>query len=388
MACAAWFIFLSHGYGERPDLMPALYRVPIFFPGVVAFTTVGALIAARQPRNPIGWLFLASGICSATGGFAEGYWRYALLVRPSELPGGVLVLWVNTRPYVLGTVFELLLLLLFPTGRPLTRWWWLAGALVIIGTLTQLTAQALLPGPLDPSVLIANPLGLTGAADLLQRTYDVGTALVLGGALATILSLLLRLWRARGVERQQVKLLVPAFAIYMAAQSAVIYTVSSSWEGFSPATSIAFIAQGLGSLLVAGAAGVAILRHHLFDIDLIIRRTLVYSILTLMLGTTYFVGVVALQALFVRLTGQQSTLAVVASTLVIAALFGPLREGLQAVVDRRFDRSRYDARLVLEQFAARAQQQADLDTLSADLLATVDETLKPEQVTLWLARKP
>jgi hypothetical protein len=386
MAIAAWLVFLSRGYGETPGLMPPFERLP-FFLGYLAFATVGALIAARQPRNPVGWLFLANGVIADAGGFAEGYWRYALLVRPGELPGGMLMLWVNTRPYDFGTIFELLLFLLFPTGRPLTRRWWLAGALVIIGGLTQAIAAALLPMPLDPSVPIMNPLGLAGAAPLLQRASGLGAALVILGSLAIIVSLLMRLRRARGIERQQVKLLIPALAVYMAAQIAVIYTVSRPWEGFSPATNLAFIAQVLGSLLVAGAAGVAILRHHLFDIDLIIRRTLVYAVVTATLGAIYFGAVVALQSLFVRLTGQESALAVVASTLAIAGLFQPLRRGVQAIVDRRFDRTRYDARLVLEQFAARAQREADLDTLSADLVATVDEALKPEQVTLWLTRR-
>ncbi|HEU5101867.1 MAG TPA: hypothetical protein VFU22_22755 [Roseiflexaceae bacterium] len=387
MAVAVWLTFLCRGYGETSGLMPPFERSLIFIPGYIAFTTVGALIAARKPHNPVGWLFLASSATSDAGWFAEGYWRYALLVRQGELPGGMVMLWVNTRPYTLSSICELLLLLLFPTGRPLTRRWWLAGALVILGALTQVITQALLPVPLDPSMLIINPLGLPEAAGFLQRASDLGAALVILGSLATILSLLLRLRRARGVERQQVKLLIPALVVYMAAQIAVIYTVSRPWEGFSPATNLAFIAQVLGSLLVAGAAGVAILRHHLFDIDLIIRRTLVYAIVTATLGAIYFGAVVLLQALFVRLTGQESALAVVASTLAIAALFQPLRRGVQAIVDRRFDRTRYDARLVLEQFAVRAQREADLDTLSTDLLATVDEALKPEQVTLWLTRR-
>jgi hypothetical protein len=142
----------------------------------------------------------------------------------------------------------------------------------------------------------------------------------------------------------------------------------------------------LGFMLLPVCLGIAITRYRLFDIAIIIRRTLVYSTLTLSLGAIYLLTVVALQALFVRLTGQESTLAVVASTLAIAALFGPLRAWVQSFIDRRFFRKKYDAQQVLHQFAARAQQQADLDALSTDLLATVDETLKPEQVTLWLTR--
>jgi hypothetical protein len=244
-----------------------------------------------------------------------------------------------------------------------------------------------MPGLLDPAAPISNPFGLSDAAQFLQTVSDLGTALVLLGALAAILSLVLRLRRARGVERQQIKLLVPALAVYVAAQAAVVYTVSRSWEGFSSATNLTFVLQSFASVLVAVAAGVAILRHHLFDIDLIIRRTLVYAVVTATLGAIYLGAVVLLQGLFVRLTGQESTLAVVASTLAIAALFRPLRNRVQRLVDHRFYRARYDAQLVLERFATRAQRDADIDALAADLLGTVDETLKPERVTLWLVRR-
>ncbi|MBC8160186.1 MAG: hypothetical protein H7Z42_03120 [Roseiflexaceae bacterium] len=151
-------------------------------------------------------------------------------------------------------------------------------------------------------------------------------------------------------------------------------------------SAVASVGNGLAFPVFACCIAVAILRYRLFDIDVIIRRTLVYSVLSLTLGATYLVGVVALQALFVRLTGQESALAVVASTLVIAALFGPVRRRVQAVIDRRFYRRKYDARLVLEQFALRAQQQADLDALAADIVGVVDETVQPEDVQLWLVR--
>jgi hypothetical protein len=378
--------FLAGGHGNGPGDSPLFERFLLSLPNTIAFATVGALVATRQPRNPVGWLFIGSQLVGITGELAEAYWRYALLMRPGTLPGGTLALWLNVRLYFVMRIFELLLILLFPTGRPLSRRWWLAGYLVILGVLIQVIAQALIPGQLDPSLPIANPIGLAGRTALLERISIIGGILTMAGALATALALILRLRRARGVERQQVKLLIPALAVYMAAQIAVIYTVSRPWEGFSSAINAAFVLQALSAVLVAVAAGVAILRHHLFDIDLIIRRTLVYAVVTTTLGAIYLVAVVALQTLFVRLTGQESALAVVASTLAVAALFQPLRRRVQATVDRRFDRSRYDARLVLAQFTARAQREADLDTVSADLLATVDETLKPEQVTLWLAR--
>jgi hypothetical protein len=348
--------FLAGGYGNGPADIPLFERFLLYLPNTIAFVTVGALVAARQPRNPVGWLFIGSQLVGVTGEFAEAYWRYALLVRPGELPGGALMLWVNTRPYLVMRIFELLLMLLFPTGRPLSPRWWLAGWLVIVGVIIQVGAQALIPGQLDPSTPIVNPLGLASRGGLLERISTVGGALTVLGALATAGALILRLRRARGVERQQVKLLAAALVVYVAGIVAVAATAPHvPGVSPSPATNAAFVFQALSGVLVAVAAGVAILRHHLFDIDLIIRRTLVYTLLTLTLGGAYFLCVIALQGLFVRLTGQENALAVVASTLSIAVLFQPLRRRVQVA--------------------------------AADLLATVDETLKPERATLWLMRR-
>jgi len=355
MAAVVGFAFLARGYAEPPGAMPLFPRLMIFLPGTFAFQTVGALIAARQPRNPVGWLFLASSLAAWLGGFAESYWRYALLVRPGELPGGMLMLLVNTRPYTVGTIFELLLILLFPSGRPLSRRWWLACWLAILGALTILTALVLMPGPLDPAVPIANPVGLVGAAALLQRISDLGTALQLIGTFAAVLSLILRLRRARGVERQQVKLLVSALVVYLAAQSVIILAVARSWQGLTAAADLSFVLQSLASVLVAVAAGVAILRYRLWDIDIIIRRTLVYGALTLTLGLVY-VGCILLSRTLVAPYIGGSELAIVASTLAIAALFNPLRRRIQNLIDKRFYRRKYNAAKVLAAFGTTARE--------------------------------
>ena len=355
MAAVVGFAFLARGYAEPPGAMPLFPRLMIFLPGTFAFQTVGALIAARQPRNPVGWLFLASSLAAWLGGFAESYWRYALLVRPGELPGGMLMLLVHTRPYTVGTIFELLLILLFPSGRPLSRRWWLACWLAILGALTILTALVLMPGPLDPAVPIANPVGLVGAAALLQRISDLGTALQLIGTFAAVLSLILRLRRARGVERQQVKLLVSALVVYLAAQSVIILAVARSWQGLTAAADLSFVLQSLASVLVAVAAGVAILRYRLWDIDIIIRRTLVYGALTLTLGLVY-VGCILLSRTLVAPYIGGSELAIVASTLAIAALFNPLRRRIQNLIDKRFYRRKYNAAKVLAAFGTTARE--------------------------------
>jgi hypothetical protein len=371
--------YLGRSYPGDPADLPLFIRFAVYLPIIIAFPSIGALIAVRQPRNPIGWLFLAWGFVVGVAGFAEAYWRYVLFVRPGALPGGELMVWINVRPYPIawGVVFALLVLL-FPTGRPPSRGWWVVGWVIMLGGLIQQAALAFLPGPLAQSVTITNPLGLSGAAPFLQLSANLGSGMLLLGMLGAVLSVLTRLRRAQGIERQQVKWFASALVLNLATSTLFFYSVQLP---------LIDVLQALAGALVAVAAGIAILRHHLFDIDLIIRRTLVYAVVSATLASIYFGAVVTLQALFVRLTGQESTVAVVASTLAIAALFGPLRAWVQAQVDRRFDRTRYDARLVLEQFAARAQREAELDALSADLLATVDETLKPERATLWLKRR-
>jgi hypothetical protein len=371
--------YLSRSYPADPTDLPLFIRFVVYLPIIIAFPTIGALIAVRQPRNPIGWLFLAWELVAGVAGFAEAYWRYALFVRPGALPGGELMLWINVRPYTIawGVVFALLVLL-FPTGRPPSRGWWVVGWVIMLGGLINQAALAFLPGPLAPSVTITNPLGHAGAAPFVQFSANLGSGMLVLGMLGAVLSVITRLRRAQGIERQQVKWFAAAL---------VLNLVTSTFFFYPVRLPLIDVLQALAGALVAVAAGIAILRHHLFDIDLIIRRTLVYAVVSAMLASIYFGAVVMLQALFVRLTGQESTVAVVASTLAIAALFGPLRGWVQRQIDRRFDRTRYDARLVLEQFAARAQQEADLDALSADLLTTVDETLKPEQATLWLVRR-
>jgi hypothetical protein len=352
---------------------------------MAAFPTIGALIAARHPRNPIGWLFLASGLVGAFGLFAEGYWRYALFVQPGVLPAGELMLWVNVRPYAIDTVFSTLLILLFPTGRPLSRRWWIAGWLIILGCLINQAALAFMPGPLDSSVTITNPVGLSEAAPFLQFSANLGNYVQVLGVLGAVLSVIVRLRRAHGIERQQVKLLAFALAIYAATLGPIFFLASPSGEPW-PILNILFVAQALAGAVVAVAAGIAMLRYHLWDVDIIIRRTLVYSVLTLTLGLVY-VGCIVLSHTLVASYIGGSELAIVASTLAIAALFNPLRRNIQRVIDKRFYRRKYDAAKVLASFGATARDETDLDRLSAAMLKVVDETMQPEFAGLWL-REP
>ena len=378
--------FLAWSYPpDANDPLSFFTRGWLYLPASVAFATIGALIAARQPRNPIGWLFLAMGLVSVFGEIAEGYWRYALFVRPGALPAGELMLWINVRPYFFLPIFSALLVLFFPTGGPPSRRWWVAGWLIIVGGLTNVVANAFIPDPLDVSVTITNPLGLSGAVRFLRFSAALGNYLLLLGALGTLMSLVIRFRRAGAVERQQIKWLAYALAFYVAsiglATSLITPTVKPS-----PLVNLLFVVQAFSGALVAAAAGIAILRYRLWDIDIIIRRTLVYSLLTLTLGLVYLGCILISRTLIAPYLGG-SELAIVASTLAIAALFNPLRRRIQNLIDRRFYRRKYDAAKVLETFGATMCDETDLERLTADLLQVVDETMQPEFVGLWL-REP
>jgi len=380
---ASVLAFLARSYpADAADLLGLFSRLWLYLPIIAAFPTIGALIAARQPRNPIGWLLLSIGLVGAFGQIAEGYWRYALFVRPGTLPAGELMLWVNTRPYLIVALLSVLLILLFPTGRPPSRRWWIVGWLIVFGGLVNFGALALMPGPLEPSVSITNPLGLSGAAPFLQFSADLGAYLLLLGALGAVLSLIVRFRRANGIERQQIKLLAYPLTIYGVLFAMIISSAPPSGE-LPPIFNLLFALQALAGVFVAVAAGIAILRYRLWDIDVVIRRTLIYGALTLTLGLVYLGCILLSRTLVAPYTGG-SELAIVASTLAIAALFSPLRRRIQNLIDKRFYRRKYDAAKVLAAFGATARDETDLERLTAEMLRVVDETVQPEFVGLWL----
>ena len=276
-----------------------------------------------------------------------------------------------------------LVLLLFPDGRLLSRRWRFVVWVNLIAILL-IFAWNFEPGLIESLGLlkVANPFGVAGAGALLKALGEIGFFLVLAVAIAGAISLVIRFRRSRGEERQQIKWFVLAGAVFCAvlAVAPVLWTLP-----LTPATEWIWptlFLLGLGT--IPAATGVAILKYRLYDIDILINRTLVYGSLTVALVALYFGGIVVLQRVFVFLTGQQSTLAVVASTLVIAALFNPLRRRIQSFIDRRFYRSKYDARKTLEAFSARLRDETDLQALNNDLVGVVRETMQPAHVTLWL----
>jgi hypothetical protein len=345
---------------------------------ILAFSTVGVLVASRRPENPIGWLFCCGAFVWGLGELGLEYGVYALVTAPGALPAGVWAALFGAWARGLGGFFMVLfLLLLFPTGRLPSRRWrvvvWAAMGYVALFT----TVNWLSPVTQDFRLSsVRNPLGI-----------DLEVMNLLGGVLYLSLPLLVlasgaavivRFRRSKGDERQQIKWFAYAVVVMV-----FLFTLGFSFG----LTQVARVGPLVFAVPLAGlpvAVGIAILRHRLYDIDLLINRTLVYGSLTATLIALYFAGIVLLQRLFVLLTGERSTLAVVASTLLIAALFNPLRRRVQAFVDRRFYRKKYDARKTLEAFAATLRDETDLETLNDHLVTVVKDTMQPAYASLWL----
>jgi hypothetical protein len=298
-------------------------------------------------------------------------------------------------------------MLLFPDGRLPSRHWRLVAWIAVLAAALTVLGDAFAPGQLRTHPYIENPFGVVGVIGSGLTTYEffaaslvLGTALLLMISLIALCSLFLRVHRARGDERQQLKwflyaavpavislspALLDAMLLHFSSNfllfnTAYNYNVIVSWDFLTYSIYVAVFA----ALIVPVFTYIAILKYRLYNIDILINRTLVYGSLTATLIALYFGGIVLLQTLFVALTGQQSTLAVVASTLLIAALFTPLRRRIQSFIDRRFYRRKYDARKTLEAFSAQLRDETDLEALNNDLIGVVRETMQPEHVSLWL----
>jgi hypothetical protein len=337
---------------------------------------VGALIASRHPGNAIGWIFLAVAVATGLGGVAGAYADHWLGGGGGSQTLGETAAWYATLswiPFIL--VPCTFLLLLFPDGRLLSRRWrwvaWCAGAGIVGGLLTS----ALQPGPLEDYPQLENPYGIESA--LLDPLTGLAFLTLLIAIVGSSASLVVRFRRARGQLRHQIKWLALAGAF--AGLIVPIATAGSELWG-ELATNVASM---LGVLALPLAAAIAILRHRLYDIDVVINRTLVYGALTATLGGTYLALV-----LLIGLAVGNSDLAIAGSTLTVAALFRPARARIQEEVDRRFYRRRYDAQRTLEGFSAHIRDQMDLAALSTDLSGVVRETLQPAHVTLWLRERP
>jgi hypothetical protein len=343
----------------------------------VAFAAVGSVIVSRRPENVIGWLLVAAGLASAIQAFTELYAMYAVLAHPGSLPAGRDVAWVQAWIWMVpvallgGFVFPL-----FPDGKlPSPRWrWipWLAGAGMVLGIIGTGLAQ----GPLQNFRTIRNPFGVQGNP---FQVFGGGGFPFIASVVAGCVSVFVRFGRAGGTERQQVKWL---------AFSGVFVAVMLLPAGLTAsASSTAVLAKAFQDALLVGfaaiplAIGVAVLRYRLYEIDRIINRTLVYGLLTALLGGVYVGLAVGLGSV---VSSNQNSLVIAGSTLVVAALFTPARRRIQALIDRRFYRRRYDAGHTLEVFSARLRDEVDLDELREHLLRVVGETMQPARAQLWL----
>jgi hypothetical protein len=367
----------------------ALYLVGealILLAAPLVFAIVAALIVSRQPRNTIGWVLMVPVGLYVVGGPIQRYIESLAPSSPEPTMPLLLMLWFNNWNWLLLIIPLLLILLLFPSGRPPTpRWRWVSVAVIVWAALFVLmeTLAKRISAGTTPVLVFDNPIGVL-RDDTAELLFGVWIAGLLALVVACAVALFVRYRRANDTEREQIKWLLYACAVFL-----VVY-MSGFVSGLGGTASLGGyiwgVFFGLSVLTLPAAIGIAILRYRLYEIDIVINRTLVYGSLTAMLLSAYFGGVAATQGIFRTITGheEQPQLAVVVSTLGIAALFNPLRRRIQSFIDKRFYRRKYDARKTLEAFSARLRDETDLDALSDDLVGVVRETMQPEHVSLWL----
>jgi len=346
----------------------------VFFLSIVSFGALGALILTRQPTNRYGWLMTAIAFVHALGYFAAGLAGYLLYRDATPAPGGVgaawFFVWSAAVHYVPSAT---LVFLLFPDGRLPSRRWRPLAVLTLISLVVAPIGVATLEGPLAVFTAFSNPFGLPGPVPL--ALVGIGTILGAICVAGSVASLFARYRSAAGVERQQLK-----WILYGAAASLVVAVVVLGLG--VPVTSAATYLS-VATVVLAVAAGVAILRYHLFDIDLLINRTLVYGITTGGIAASFVIGIIVLQTLVRPFTGG-SEIAVAGSTLASLGLVGPVRRWAQDGVDRRFYRARFDSARTVDDFAVRLRDQVDLDAVRVDLLTTVAQTMQPAHASVWL----
>jgi hypothetical protein len=348
--------------------------------GIVGAPILGGLIASRRPRNPYGWVWLGFGMGFALQQFAASYAAYAL-VEPDTLVAPLTISRVLGLGNQVALALAPFLFLLFPTGRLPSRRW---RPLAWISALSGVTILVLV-------FLFDNPDQVGGTIGIVAA----GVVFVIFATIAlSALSLLFRYRRASGMERQQLKwvaftaVLAGSFLVGQQLAWLAAILVVNSFGGELPGLnrSLENLLTVTFNVCLYAGVGIAILRYRLYDIDIIINRTLVYGSLTVSLALVYLGGVISLQGVLRALTGQGSQLAIVASTLAIAALFNPLHRRIQSFIDRRFYRSKYDARKTLEEYSTKLRDETDLDELRGGLVRVVRETVQPEHVSLWLRR--
>jgi hypothetical protein len=373
LAMTWWLDHLLRQAG-RPELVLLDARGVPYVLAILSAATVGAVLASRRPGHPVGWLLLALGLAVAVTGFAEGYARYGVLARPGGLPAAGYVAQYSPAAILSALASIGLVLLLTPTGSlPTPRWrsWarlTAAPPVVFVGAMLLLAAP-----PVRQVHEVDDPRGLHALGGAGQVANWVSAVSVIT-VLVAVGSLVGRFRRAHGLERQQLRWVALATGAVSPAVVAVLAAMAAG--------SVALFAWALGVCVAVLplAIGAAVLRYRLYDLDRIISRTLAYGLLTVLLGGGYAGVVLGLS----QLLGRDSPLVVAGATLAVAAAFQPARRRIQAVVDRRFNRRRYNAARTIAAFSARLRQQVDLDTLTAELLGVVEQTMQPASASLWL----
>jgi hypothetical protein len=367
---------------NRPGIADFLAIIAI----VLAFPIVGLVIAWKRPTNPVGWLFLVTGLMMALNIFSAEY-SGRVAFADASLPGAPLLAWAESM-WLLGPLVALpLAIVLFPDGRlPSSRW---RPALTVAVSLALIvTAMAALsPGDLvGYEGRIVNPLGAPGEVGRLAAwAAEVGTILQLLPSLIAIAAIGVRLRRAGGAERQQLKWLLYPLALFVTMISIGI-AVASTQPALADDVVWMFTVALLALAAVPIAAGIAILRHRLYDIDVVIRRTVVYGAVVVILGISYVGLVLGFQGLLTWFSGGD-TLPVALSTLLIAAMFVPVRTRVRQMVDRRFYRSRYDAQRTVESFAVGLRDEVELTAVRQALADTVGQAVRPASVGVWLRER-
>jgi hypothetical protein len=363
----------------RADLAPlGVFAIP---PTVAAVSacTVGAVVASRRPRHPVGWLLLVLGLALTASGVAAGYLPYGLLARPGALPAAGYVARYYQATVITALASIGFVLLLTPTGSlPTPRWRWWARIMAATPAVLLLVVP-LAPGPFDPRYqAVGGPLDFHGMGGALLVANQVALAASILAIVAAAGSLAVRVRRARGSERQQLRWVMLAAALTGVAVLAIAVLVVAGDKALVGWVGV------VGVAIPPLAIGASILRYRLYDLDHIISRALVYGLLTVLLGGGYAGLVLGLG----QVLGQNHSLVVAGATLAVAAVFQPARRRIQYAVDRRFNRRRHDAARTIQAFSTHLRDQIDLNTLSTELLAVVDQTMEPTRVSLWLRLSP
>jgi hypothetical protein len=350
------------------------------------FPVSGAVILARQPGNRAGWVLVALGLAVCTAGTSLAYGVYATVHSPIPLPLADEFAWLSLALWTLALPCVILLLLLFPNGHLPSKAWRPVPILTAALTLPIYLGIFLIGWP-NRHDIIQNEIGLTSLTEPFARlfqAFDLWAAAMIGLIVVALASFITRYRRSRGVERLQLKWFVFGMATIPISMIFDIFAEAAGGPG------VAWFNEVLNNLSILAFPVILLIsvtRYRLYDIDIIIRRTLLYSAVTFTLALIYFGSVLLLQTLFTRSMGELPAIAIVLSTLLIAALFQPLRQRFQSLIDRRFFRARYNTQQTLDQFAERLRHEVDLEEIQHGLLAVVDENLQPERAALWLVGK-